>query len=94
MNAPLCFAEGYFLSSKGDIASVVNVLKDDSTIYRFTGTAKKLIEKIYTKTNHQEMLMELAALHPNQDPKANEVFLNKFLSDLKELGVLYSIENG
>ena len=91
MNSSLLhFTDGYFLSSKGEVANVVNVIEDDSTIYRFTGTAKKLIEKIYARTSYQDVLTELGRLHPEQDTAANEEFLKRFLADLQKMGVLPS----
>ena len=94
MSTLLRFTEGYFLSSKGDTAHVINVAADDSVVFQFTGTAKKIVEKIYGQTSYQEALAELERLHPEQGACSNEAFLQKFLADLKSLGVLYNGVDG
>ena len=84
----LKFKKGFFLSSKGPFANVVNMVDEGNELIRFTGTSKSLIEDIYASTTDDLLLQKLATLHPEQDKKQLEAFLAKFLNDLTELELL------
>lgn len=79
------FKKGFFLASKGLYANVVSMLDEKNDLIRFTGTSKVLVEDIYATATVEKLLERLAALHPDQNQKSLEDFLNRFLDDVKKL---------